>query len=86
MGLPELYRVALGIAQLCEPAVRVHLGVDVDDDAARAQLSHHAVKVGHPEVDPPTGRSEVRAVLMLLTEGRQLVGTDRWTPRPPDLC
>jgi hypothetical protein len=48
-GLPELDRVAFGIGQPGEAAVRVDLRVQFDRDASFAKLSDHLVEVADAE-------------------------------------
>src|SRR5262245_38261138 len=70
-GLPELYRVALGIGQPREASVRVDLRVHFDVDASFAKLGNHLIEVADAEVDHPLEPpfAEVRRVLLERCEG-----------------
>src|SRR5262245_34067985 len=82
-GLPELYRVALGVGQPREASVRVDLRVHFDVDASFAKLGDHLIEVADAEVDHPLEPpvAEVRRVLPERREGsRPSTGPPRRGP------
>src|SRR5262245_30130994 len=80
LGLPELYRVALGIGQPREASIRVDLSVHFDRDTFFAELGDHLIEVADAEVDHPLEPpvAEVRRILPERCEGsRSCTGPPR---------
>src|SRR5262245_14981544 len=80
LGLPELYRVALGIGQPGEASVRVDLRVHVDRDASFAKLRDHLIEVADAEIDHPL-EPPVAKVRRILLEGCEGGGSCAGPPR-----
>src|ERR1044071_4785 len=80
LRLPQLDSVPLGIAQLREPPIRVHLRIHLPRDPLAPELPHHRVEIAHPEVDHPRLRhvAEERGVRR---EGREHGEPGFLTPR-----